>query len=116
VTTAELETLTANPATASDDALIAMLPPATALTMLGTTNDGWQKVRLSGKSGYIPGYYAGRKTLSPCPPPTVKVDVAAVIAGIKRDMVQVRGGTFTMGCLDGRDGDCYFVMKNPLIR
>ncbi|MFM8370924.1 MAG: SUMF1/EgtB/PvdO family nonheme iron enzyme, partial [Bacteroidota bacterium] len=106
VTTAELETLVANPATASDDALIAMLPPATALTMLGTTNDGWQKVRLSGKSGYIPGYYAGRKTLSPCPPPTVKVDVAAVIAGIKRDMVQVQGGTFTMGCLDGRDGDC----------
>jgi formylglycine-generating enzyme required for sulfatase activity len=34
------------------------------------------------------------------------VDVAAIIAGIKRDMVQVKGGTFTMGCLDGRDGDC----------
>ncbi len=111
LTAAELNTLAASPDDASlRDVLLFMLPPATNTTLLGTTGD-WQKVRAMGRSGYVPATWAGRPALSPCPPPAKKVDVAAVIARIQRNMVTVRGGTFTMGCTGEQGDDCDYDEK-----
>ena len=48
-----------------------------------------------------------------CPPPVapttsqkVPADRAAILAEISNNMVSVKGGTFNMGCQDGRDKDC----------
>ncbi|MEZ4987578.1 MAG: formylglycine-generating enzyme family protein [Saprospiraceae bacterium] len=55
---------------------------------------------------------------SPIPPPSLPAPVvtlpqATTIADIATNMVHVAGGTYTMGCLDGRDTDCYDSEKPP---
>ncbi|MEO6037670.1 MAG: formylglycine-generating enzyme family protein, partial [Saprospiraceae bacterium] len=52
-----------------------------------------------------------------CPPVSTlhsdvpSTEIATILAKISSDMISVTGGTFTMGCLDGRDGVCNDIEK-----
>jgi formylglycine-generating enzyme required for sulfatase activity len=48
-----------------------------------------------------------KPAVSPPPSATKPSPVTALVASIANNMVSIAGGTFTMGCQDGRDTDCF---------